>query len=355
MKALVFNGPKNIQYESFDDPIITNNRNLILKVEKCSICGSDLHMYHGDVIGTKLDYSQPMPKFCTGHETIGEVVEVGSGVSKHMIGDRLVIAGGKGCGQCKRCLRGEINLCEQSGLGGDVGAYGIMPGLNGGHAEYLEVHFADIGAVKIPGGVSDEQAILLTDALATGYYGVKMANVKPGDSVAVIGQGPVGLMAAEAALAVGASRVYCIDPDEARRNLSAHFGGIPLSPAEAIERIREDTNGIGIDAVIEAVGVGPTLKQAVRLLRWGGSLCVLGILQKGTELPLQIMQAKSLNFHAGIAGVVNLWEELIPLVQGGRIQGKGVFTHEFSLADGAEAFRLFDAHEDGVIKVMMTL
>ncbi|WP_166424607.1 alcohol dehydrogenase catalytic domain-containing protein [Paraglaciecola sp. 20A4] len=355
MKALVFNGPKNIQYENFDDPKITNNSNLILKVEKCSICGSDLHMYHGDVLGPKLDYSQPMAKFCTGHETIGEVVEIGSGVSTHKVGDRVLIAGGMGCGKCKRCLSGQLNICEQAASGKPALAYGISPGFNGGHAEYMEVLFADIGAAKIPDGVTDEQALLLTDALATGYYGVKMAHVKPGDSVAVIGQGPVGLMAAEAAMAVGASRVYCIDPDETRRNLSLHFGGIPLSPAEAIERIREDTNGLGIDAVIEAVGVGPTLKQAVRLLRWGGSLCVLGMLQKGTELQLQIMQAKSLNFHAGTSGVVSMWDELIPLVQAGRIQGKGVFTHEFSLAEGAEAFRLFDAREDGVIKTMITL
>lgn len=351
MKALVFHGPKNIQYENFDDPKITDNRNLIIKVEKCSICGSDLHMYHGDRIGKKLDYSKPMPAFCTGHETIGEVVEVGSGISKHKVGDRVLIAGGMGCGKCKRCLKGEINLCEKS----QGTAYGIAPGLNGGHAEYLEVRFGDIGAAKIPNGVSDEQAILLTDALATGYYGIKMAHVKPGDSVAVIGQGPVGLMAAESAMAIGASRVYCIDPDETRRNLCLHFGGIPISPEEAVERIKEDTLSVGVDAVIEAVGVGPTLNQAVKLLRHGGSLAVLGILQKGTELPLQIMQGKSLNFHAGISGVVNQWEELIPLVQGGRILGKGIFTHQFNLADGAEAFRIFDAHEDGVIKTMISL
>ena len=354
MKALVFNGPKNIQYENFDDPKITNNSNLIIKVEKCSICGSDLHIYHG-AEGVSEDYSKPMPKFCTGHETIGEVVEVGSGVSTHKIGDRVLISAAAGCGQCKRCLKGEINMCENTRGGNGATAYGTSPRVNGGHAEFLEVPFADFGAAKIPDGVSDEQAILLTDALATGYYGVKMADVKPGDSVAVIGQGPVGLMAAEAAMAIGASRVYCIDPDVTRRNLSLIFGGIPLSPDEALAYIREDTRGIGVDAVIEAVGVGPTLKQAVRLLRSGGSLAVLGILHNDSELPLKIMQAKSLNFHAGISGVVNQWEELIPLVQGGRIQGKGVFTHEFSLAEGAEAFRLFDAHEDGVIKTMITL
>lgn len=353
MKALVFNGPKDLRYEHFDDPKISQDRNLIIQVKKCSICGSDLHMYHGDRIGT-YDYSKPMDHFCTGHETIGEVVEVGKGVATHKVGDCILVAGGSGCGMCQHCRKGEINLCEGNTRGQPSTAFGISPALNGGHAQYMEVPFADSGAAKIPDGVTDEQAILLTDALGTGYYGVKMANIKPGDSVAVIGQGPVGLMAAEAALAIGAARVYCIDMQESRLNLAAKFGGIPLNPDEALHRIMEDTNGLGVDAVVEAVGVGPTLKQATRILRWGGSMSILGILQKGTELPLQIMQAKSLRVHAGIAGIADLWEELIPLVQGGRIKGEGVFTHHFSLSEGAEAFRLFDARENGVIKTLIT-
>ena len=353
MKALVFNGPKDIRYEQFEDPKITNDKNLIIQVQKCSICGSDLHMYHGDRIGPT-DYSKPMQRFCTGHETIGEVVETGSAVVTHKVGDRVLVAGGSGCGKCKRCLKGEFNLCENTIHGSGSTAYGISPRLNGGHAEFLEVPFADVGAARIPEGVSDELAILLTDALGTGYYGVKMANVKPGDSVAVIGQGPVGLMAAEAAMAVGASRVYGIDMQPSRRELITKFGGIPLAPEQALERIMEDTNSVGVDAVIEAVGVGPTLKQGVKMLRWGGSMSILGILQKGTELPLQIMQGKSLRVHAGIAGIGDLWEDLIPLVQGGRIKGEGVFTHSYSLADGAEAYRMFDAREDGIIKTIMT-
>jgi alcohol dehydrogenase len=353
MKALVFNGPKDLRYESFDDPKISQDRSLIIQVQKCSICGSDLHMYHGDRIGSH-DYSKPMDHFCTGHETIGEVVEVGKAVTTHKVGDRILVAGGSGCGVCKHCLKGEINLCEGSSRGQPSTAYGISPALNGGHAEYLEVPFADIGAAKIPDGVTDEQAILLTDALGTGYYGVKMANVKPGDSVAVIGQGPVGLMAAEAAMAVGAARVYGIDMQASRLKLTTKFGGTPLTPDQALERIMHDTNGIGVDAVIEAVGVGPTLKQAIRMVRWGGSMSILGILQKGTELPLRVMQGKCLRVHAGVAGIADLWEELIPLVQGGRIKGEGIFTHYFSLSEGAEAFRLFNEREDGVIKTMMT-
>lgn len=354
MKALVFNGPRDIRYESFDDPVIQDERNLVIEVTRCSICGSDLHMYHGDRIG-KTDYSQPIARFCTGHETIGEVVETGRGVHRHKVGDRIVVAGGAGCGSCRRCLLGQGNLCEAYRTGAPHStAYGISPALNGGHAEYLEVFNADLTATTIPEGVSDEQAILLTDAMATGYYGVKMSSVGPGDTVAVIGQGPVGRMAAEAALAVGASCVYAIDPQEERRNAALSFGAIPLHPDEAVQRAYEDTKGLGVDSVIEAVGVGQTLSQAVKLARVGGRLSVLGILQADTSMPLQKVQGKSLVVHMGIAGIVDSWPELIPLIQSGRIRGENVFTHNFNLADGAEAYRMFEAQEDGVMKVMIT-
>ncbi|MBM68503.1 MAG: theronine dehydrogenase [Haliea sp.] len=354
MKALVFNGPRKIRYESFDDPTIRDERNLIIKVKRCSICGSDLHMYHGDRIA-KTDYSQPIERFCTGHETIGEVVEVGSAVRRHKVGDKVLVAGGAGCGICRRCLAGQFNLCESYRSGGHSSiAYGIRPVLNGGHAEYLEVINADLGATGIPEGITDQQALLLTDALATGYYGVKMSGVSPGDTVAVIGQGPVGRLAAEAAVAIGASTVYAIDPQENRRNMASAFGATPLHPDEAVQTVYEETRGLGVDSVIEAVGVGPTLSQAVKLARIGGRLSILGILQADTNMPLHIIQAKSLVVHMGIAGVVDSWPELIPLLQTGRIRGEGVFTHSFDLAEGEEAYRMFDAREDGVMKVLLT-
>ena len=271
------------------------------------------------------------------------------------MGDKVLVAGGAGCGICRRCLAGQFNLCESYRSGGHSSiAYGIRPVLNGGHAEYLEVINADLGATGIPEGITDQQALLLTDALATGYYGVKMSGVSPGDTVAVIGQGPVGRLAAEAAVAIGASTVYAIDPQENRRNMASAFGATPLHPDEAVQTVYEETRGLGVDSVIEAVGVGPTLSQAVKLARIGGRLSILGILQADTNMPLHIIQAKSLVVHMGIAGVVDSWPELIPLLQTGRIRGEGVFTHSFDLAEGEEAYRMFDAREDGVMKVLLT-
>ena len=353
MKALVFHGPGKIVYEDFPDPKIEDDRNIIIEVKKCSICGSDLHPYHGDKIGTR-DYSKPLEKFCTGHETIGEVVDVGKAVRNHKVGDRVMIEGGKGCGECLPCRLGKVNHCIGYTKGKVGLAYGISPELNGGHADLLEVYHADIGAREIPHGVTDEQAILLTDALATGYYGVKMAGVKPGDSVAVIGQGPVGLMAAEAAYAVGASKVYTIEPNDVRRAKSALFGAVPLSPKDAIPHIFEETERVGVDAVIDAVGKEVTIRQALKLAKMGGHVSILGIIQKETMIPLFYAQMKSITIHGGIAGVSSLWPELVPLVQHERIKGANVFTHHFDLKDGAEAYEIFEAQADGVMKVMMT-
>jgi 2-desacetyl-2-hydroxyethyl bacteriochlorophyllide A dehydrogenase len=353
MKALVFNGPGKIIYEDFLDPFIEDNRNLIIKVTKCSICGSDLHSYHGDSVGP-FDFSKPMEKFCTGHEMIGEVMEVGNAVRNHKVGDKILLAGGKGCGECVNCRSGKGNICTGYAKGIMMSAYGFMPALQGGHADFLQVHNADLSAVKIPDGVTDEQAVLMTDALATGYYGVKKAGVKPGDIVAVIGQGPVGLMAAEAAYASGASKVYTIEPNETRRMISKGFGAIPLAPEMALPTIIEDTGRIGVDAVIDAVGIAVTMQQALDLVKAGGRISILGLVQPGTPIPLILAQMKSITIHIGIAGVVDLWQDLLPLVQNGKIKGDNVFTHSFDLKDGAAAYKLFDEQADGVMKIIMT-
>ncbi len=353
MKALVFNGPGQIIYEDFPDPKIDDDRNLIIQVKKCSICGSDLHPYHGDKIG-RADYSKPVEKFCTGHEIIGEVVEIGKAVRNHKVGDNILIEGGVGCGDCVNCRKGSANICTAYAQGRIGTAYGLSAKLQGGHSEYFQVHNADLGAMKIPAGISDEQAILLTDALATGYYGVKTARVKAGDVVGVIGQGPVGLMAAESAYAAGASKVYTIEPNEARREKSKRFGAIPLEPEMAVPTILEDTKRLGIDAVIDAVGKATTIKQAIKLAKFGGRVSILGIIQPEATLSLYYAQMKSVTIHAGIVGISGMWTELLPLVQHGKIKGENVFTHHFDLKDGAEAYRVFESQDDGVMKIMMT-
>ncbi len=354
MKAMVFHGAHDFRYGDFAEPTLTSERDMIIRVEKCSICGSDLHMYNGKKLGP-LDYSLVKMQFCVGHEGIGEVVEVGAAVKKHKVGDRVLLAGGVGCGKCRRCLRGEFSLCEAK----TVLPYGFSPMLQGLQAEYALVKEADLSALKIPDGVSDEQALLLTDSLATGFLGAVKANVQPGKSVAVIGQGPIGKTAMESAFALGAERVYAIDPSAFRRAKAAELSStrglcaIPLAPEEAVDRILQDTNGLGVDCVIEAVGKEETVKQAIRIAAAGGNVAILGVVERGMQTSLMAAQLKSLTIFAGVAGVADSWPTLVPLVQAGKVKGEGMFSHEFALRDGAKAFELFNTGQDTVLKILI--
>lgn len=352
MKALVFHGPKDIRYEDFPDPGLSSPHHAIIEVSHCSICGSDLHLYHGEKVG-QMDFSMPQPQFCVGHETIGKVVEIGKSVKNLRVGDRLLVAGGAGCGLCKFCKAGDLRRCTSDR---PAMVYGFSPYLNGGQADYLEVFAADNAAMKIPDGVSDEQALLMTDAAATGHFGLVGSRFEPGDSVAVIGQGPVGLMAAEVAMALGASRVFTIDPIKARRELSRGFGATPLHPDEARNVIMEETGGVGVDRVVEAVGLPDTITQSIRLVRPGGGVGIVGIVLDGDwgAVPfLRRAQGKSVSVMAGIANILDSWPTLMDLFDQGRIKGDGVFTHSFDLKDGADAYTLFDERADGVVKIMI--
>ena len=348
MKAMVFHGPRDFRYDDHAEPRLTGERDLIIRVQKCSICGSDLHMYNGKKLGP-LDYSQVKMNFCVGHEAIGEVVETGRDVTKHRVGDRILMAGGVGCGRCAPCRRGAFSLCAAK----TVMPYGFSPLLQGLQAEFALVKEADLSAIRIPDGVSDEQALLLTDSLATGFLGAEKACVRPGSSVAVIGQGPIGKTAMESAFALGAERVYVIEPSLFRREKAALLGAVPLTPDEAVDRILQDTGGLGVDCTIEAVGHEETVKQAIRITRAGGHLAILGIIERGVRTALMPAQLKSLTIFAGVAGVADSWPQLVPLIQQGKIRGAGMFTHRFPLSEGAKAFELFNAGQDTVMKVLI--
>lgn len=346
MKAMVFHGPRDFRYGDYADPRLGSPKDLVIRVESCSICGTDLHMYHGRKLGP-VDYSAFPMQFCVGHEGIGEVVEVGAEVTKHRVGDRVLLAGGVGCGRCAPCLRGAFHLCDSK----KTMPYGFSPLLQGLQAEYAVVKQADLSALRIPDGVSDEQALLMTDALATAHVGVTRAGVRPGSTVAVIGLGPIGRLAVETAFALGAEQVVAIDPSAFRRERAAALGASIGVPDDAAEKVRALTKGAGVDCVIEAVGKEETVELAIRLARAGGGVSVLGILERGAKTTLMQAQLKSLMLYVGVAGVADSWPELVPLVTTGRIRAEGVFTHTFPLSAGADAFALFDERKDTVMKV----
>jgi len=347
MKALVFNGPKDIRYESYDDPELRTPNSAIVKVKKCSICGSDLHMYHGANIGTN-EYGEDTHKFCTGHEFIGEVVEVGADTHTLKVGDKVLSAGGTGCGRCKYCLTGRANQCKSAT------AFGIGPSLQGGQAEYVNIPNADFTLMKTDGAVSDEHAILLTDAMATAYFGLVRADVSPGSTVAVVGLGPIGILGVELAYAMGAARVIAIDPVESRRKAAEAVGAIALEPNEDMPaKIAELTKGAGVPSVFEASGAIPAINSAVDLVAWGGTISAIGLPSPKAGASVMKLLIKNATFRAGVARIQETWPHLLPLIATGKVKGEGLFTHKFKLSEGSEAYRLFDAREDDVVKVMI--
>ena len=196
MKALVYHGARDIRFETHDDPTIRADTDAIVKVDLCSICGSDLHIFHGH--GFSAD-----TRYCVGHEAVGEVVEVGKGVRRLRPGDKVMISAAVGCGHCAPCLAGQVNRC----LTGSMNCYGLSLGLEGSQAEAFRVPAADVNATAMPEGLTPTQALMLTDSMATAWYGCKQARIRPGRQVVVVGLGPIGLMAVEAALVMGASAV----------------------------------------------------------------------------------------------------------------------------------------------------
>ena len=345
MKALVYRGPKTIGYESVPDPTIEDDRDAIIKVNKCSICGSDLHIYHGETFSEDVGY-------CIGHEAVGEVVEVGRSVKQLKVGDKVMISAAVGCGQCRSCLAGNVVNCEtNSGR-----CYGLSSALQGSQAEAVRVPAADFNAARIPEGISAEQALMLTDAMATAWFGVRNADIKPGATVAVVGLGPIGLMAAEGALAMGAARVFGIDLVESRRAMGRTIGLETPDPGEVREYIREVTHGRMCDSVIEAVGHSATIRAALGFAGRRGTVSVIGVNQdRSMDFPMAKAFAMGLTFRIGTCSVPQEWPDLVPLVQSGRLKPERYISHKFDLSEGAHAYDLFDRRADGAMKMVFEI
>ncbi|MBK8629982.1 MAG: alcohol dehydrogenase catalytic domain-containing protein [Sphingomonadales bacterium] len=343
MKALRYYGARDIRHEDMDDPKLESERDAIIQMTGCSICGSDLHIYHGHGFSEDIG-------FCVGHEAVGEVVEVGRAVTRLKAGDKVMMPAAVGCGACRSCLAGVVNSCEFNA----GSCYGLSAKLQGVQSQAFRVPAADTNAILIPEGISEDQALMMTDALATAWFGARNADIKPGSSVAVIGLGPIGLMAVDSAFVMGAHVVYAIDPIAERRALAAQSGAIALSPEEALERVREDTHGKKLDCVVEAVGHDATVDLALRLIARRGTVSVIGVQQsRRYAFPLERAFAAGLTFRIGTCSVPEEWPALIPLVQSGRLKPERYISHHLPLSEGAEAYALFDSREAGALKMVL--
>ncbi len=345
MRATVLEGPRTVRIENVPDPVLPGPEGIIVTVERTAICGSDLHLYHDAPTGTGIRL---------GHEAIGTVAEAGPQVHSLKPGDRVLVSGVIGCGECRPCLAGQPNVC----LAGKAAAFGTIPDLPGGQAEAMAVPFADLFALPIPEGIADEEAVLLTDILPTGYLGAQRASIAPGATVVVMGLGPVGIMALQCASLFGPARILAVDVVPERLARAESLGAEPidarLAPGSA--QVLEATGGRGAESVIEAVGADATVVDAISCAATGGTVSVVGVnLTMDLPFPMGLVFLKSLTLRTIFAPIPGTWPFLVPLLQSGRFADlASTFTHRMELGQAPEAYELFDSRSDGVLKVLLT-
>ena len=343
MRAAVLQGPGDVRVERVPDPVLPGPGGVIVTVERTAICGSDLHLYHDAPTGAGIQL---------GHEAIGTVAEVGPDVHTLHRGDRVLVSGVVGCGVCRPCLAGQPNVCEA----GQAAAFGTTAGLPGGQAEAMAVPFADSFALPIPEWMADEAAVLLTDILPTGYLGAIRADIRPGSTVAIIGLGPVGIMALQCAQLFGPARILAVDMVPERLARAERLGAEPIDArtAPGSQQVLAATGGRGAESVIEAVGADATVIDAVSCAAPGGTVSVVGVnLSMALPFPMGLVLLNSLTLRSIFAPIPGTWAALVPLVQSGRFALAETFTHRLGLSEVSEAYRLFDSRTDGVLKVML--
>ena len=389
MKALCWHGKEDVRIETVPDPKLVDARDAIVKVTATAICGSDLHLYDG--------YMPTMESGdVLGHEFMGEVMEVGSGNTTLKRGDRVVVPFAIACGNCFFCKKEIYSLCDTSNPNAEAarkamghspaGLFGyshMLGGFAGGQAEYVRVPFSDVGPLKIPPGLQDEQVLFLSDVFPTGYMAAENCQMEPGDTIAVWGCGPVGQFAIQSAWLLGAGRVIAIDTVAERLRMAERHGKaetINFEKEDVYERLMEMTEGRGPDRCIDAVGAEAhaggsldavldqakaalylgtdcphVLREAIMCCRKGGTISIpgvyIGFLDK---IPFGAAMNKGLTFKMGQTHMQRYMRPLLERVRKGEIDPSFIITHRLKLSDGPGAYKTFRDKKDGCIKVVMT-
>ncbi|MGQ0576539.1 MAG: alcohol dehydrogenase catalytic domain-containing protein [Pseudonocardia sp.] len=347
MKALVYHGPGKKAWDDVPDASILNPTDAVVKIETTTICGTDLHILHGDVPTVEAGRT-------IGHEGVGTVVDVGSGVTNFKKGDRVIVSCISKCGSCQFCQAGFPDHCQGTGAG-----IGWILGhlVDGTLAEAVRVPFADFSLHKVPEGVTDEKAVFLSDSLPTGYeIGVLAGGVKPGDVVAVVGAGAVGLAAILTTGLYGASRVIAIDTNEFRLKKALEFGATDAVVAGdgMKDQVLGMTDGLGVDVAIEAVGFPETLQAALSLVRPRGRVANIGVHGAPVEFPMEALWIGNITVTMGLVHASST-PTLLKMVASGRIPSEKMGTHQFALNDIDSAWNTFaNAAEQQALKVVLT-
>ncbi len=386
MKAICWYGKNDMRVEQVPDPKILNARDAIVKISSTAICGSDLHLYNG--------FIPTMEKGdILGHEFMGEVVETGREVKNLKVGDRVVVPFPIACGNCWFCQKQMFSLCENSNPNAwmaeklfghsPAGIYGyshLTGGYAGGQAEYARVPFADVGPIKVPEGLTDEQVLFLSDIFPTGYMGAEMCDIQPGDTIAIWGCGPVGQFSIRSAFLLGAERVVAIDrvPERLRMAEAGGAETINFEEQNVYETLMEMTGGRGPDACIDDVGLEAhapaiihaydrvkqalmlesdrphVLREAIMCCRNGGTVSVIGVYGGFIDkFPMGSLMNRSITIRSGQAHVQRYLRPLLERIQNGDIDPSFVITHTMPLADAPKGYDIFNKKEDDCIKVVL--
>jgi alcohol dehydrogenase len=345
MKALVYNGPGSKSWADVPTPTIKDNTDIIVRVDCTTICGSDLHILKGDVPEVPLGLT-------LGHEAVGTVDSVGSAVTTVVEGDRVLVSCISACGRCRYCREARYGQC----LGGGGWILGHL--INGTQAEYVRVPFADTSVYKVPEGSSDEEILMLADILPTAYeVGVLNGRVQPGDTVAVVGAGPIGLSAIVGALLYSPSHIIAIDLADARLDAAKLFGAdlmVNNGRDDPIAFVNQLTGGLGVDVAIEAVGVPASFELCTELVRPGGHVANIGVHGKPATLHLETLWTRDITITTGLVDTYST-PTLLRLVASHQIDAGRFGTHHLGLHDMEEAYDIYQrAADSGAVKVVLT-
>ncbi|MFI5004516.1 MAG: zinc-binding dehydrogenase [Solirubrobacterales bacterium] len=336
MRAVTFQAPGRVAVQEVPEPELIDPGDAIVRIEATGVCGSDLHIYHGRV--------QIEPGFTIGHEYVGTVIAAGDEVREVSVGDRVMGCFQTACGRCFFCRHGWFHKCEHSRTFGHGATLGSLQGTQ---AERALVPSADLVLRRVPEGMSDEAALFAGDVMGTGFHAVLDSGLQMGDVAAVLGLGPVGLCAVQAARAAGAAHVIAVDSVPERLAMAESFGAqaVHLEEGDPRAAVRDATEGRGVDVCIDAVGHPKALELALRLTRKCGTVQAIGVYAERAEVHMGLLWIKALRMCAGHANVIGHIDRVLALMSAGVLDPGPLVTHHMSLDDAAEAYALYDRRE----------